>query len=280
MEKITLSAPAKINLTLRITGRRADGYHTLESVMQEISLADTVQVEKIPQGIFISCNKDHIPTGEKNICYRAAAKYFEESRLSGGVKITLKKNIPDGAGMGGGSSDGAAVLKALSHLYPSKVDLAKIAVKIGADVPFFLTGKTALCQGIGEEITPIDMPFKSDLYCVVAKDCEGLSTPRIYSLFDEMTTKETGAKRKAFSLPRTAEELLNQMENDLELPAIFLQPRIAQLKDMLLGLGADGAMMTGSGSAVFGLFRNALSARSAAEEMRRNGIYAQFCTLL
>ncbi|MBR2615738.1 MAG: 4-(cytidine 5'-diphospho)-2-C-methyl-D-erythritol kinase, partial [Clostridia bacterium] len=135
MEELTLSAYAKINLTLSITGKRADSYHTLESVMQEISLADTLHLKKIPQGILIDCDRPGIPCDEKNLCHKAARAYFESSGVCGGMHITLKKCIPDGAGMGGGSSDAAAVLRGLSVLYPAEISLPEIAVKIGADVP-------------------------------------------------------------------------------------------------------------------------------------------------
>ena len=132
--RLTLSAPAKINLTLGITGLREDGYHLLESIMQTLSLSDTLNFEKIPCGIILSCNKSHIPTDERNLCYKAAKRYLDAAGIHGGVKIDLIKCIPDGAGMGGGSSDAAQVLKAMQVLYPSDVDLLPIAASLGADV--------------------------------------------------------------------------------------------------------------------------------------------------
>jgi 4-diphosphocytidyl-2-C-methyl-D-erythritol kinase len=283
MEQITLSASAKINLYLAITGIREDGYHLLKTVMQEISLADTIQVEKIPSGIAISCTKPGIPLGEKNLCHKAAKAYLDAAEIEGGVKITLIKAIPDGAGMGGGSSDAAAVLKAMKALYPSNTDLFSLAAKIGADVPFFLEGGTCLCEGIGEILTPISFSDKKTLFCVIAKPKEGLSTPKIFSLFDQMEEKkeenETSDLISIFAkgnLPA----LFKEMKNDLELPAVCLLPEIAECKEKLLLCGADAAMMTGSGSAVFGLFSSEKKARLAAETIRSSGIESHFCTLL
>ena len=279
MDKITLSAPAKINLNLLVTGLRDDGYHLLSGVMQSLSLADTVTVEKIQTGIVISCSKTGIPLDERNICHKAAKLYLEEAGLQGGVKITLIKAIPDGAGMGGGSSDGAAVLKAMKALYPASVDLPAIAIRIGADVPFFLTGGTCICEGIGEKLTPIPFPCKSNLYCVVAKNCEGLSTPRIYKLFDELT-RDTFSQRPLYPAAlNTPEQVFDMMQNDLELSAISVRPEIAEMKATLLNFGADAAMMTGSGSAVFGLFLSREKAQACEKALQNEKIEAHFCTL-
>lgn len=281
--RLTLSAPAKINLTLGITGLREDGYHLLESVMQTLSLADTLSFEKIPAGILLSCNKSHIPTDEKNLCVKAAKKYFEAAGVSGGVKIDLLKCIPDGAGMGGGSSDATQVLKAMQVLYPAKVDLLEIAASLGADVPFFLKGGTVLCRGIGEILEPISLPRKKDLFCVVTKPEEGLSTPLVYKLYDQSgiafsspLSRKTLAKLESGDL----DTLFSVLYNDLELPAISQLPEIAARKETLLAMGADAAMMTGSGSAVFGLFRDEKQARACEKHLKEKGLEAYFCTLL
>ncbi|MBR7165131.1 MAG: 4-(cytidine 5'-diphospho)-2-C-methyl-D-erythritol kinase [Clostridia bacterium] len=284
METITLSAYAKINLTLGITGIREDGYHTLETLMQEISLADTVILQKIPQGILIDCDRSGIPTDEKNICYKAAKGYFEKSGIKGGIRISLQKRIPDGAGMGGGSADAAAVLKGMSALYPAKVPLAEIALHCGADVPFFLEGGTAFCQGIGEMLTPLSFRGKEKVFCVVAKNCDGLSTPKIYSLYDSLPQNKKA--RASLDVIRTIlskgdhAALFALMENDLELPAVTLRPQIIELKEALLKNGADCAMMTGSGSAVFGLFLSEEKARAAEAALKPCCRDAHFCTLL
>ena len=281
--RLTLSAHAKINLTLGITGLREDGYHLLESIMQTVSLADTLRFETIPSGIILSCNKSHIPTDERNLCYKAAKKYFDAAGIDGGVKIDLIKCIPDGAGMGGGSSDAAQVLKAMQVLYPAEVDLPKIAISLGADVPFFLNGGTALCSGIGEVLEPISLPQKQSLFCVVTKPAESLSTPAIYKLYDQSgaafskaLSQEKRTQLESGDLPA----LFSVLYNDLELPAISQLPEIASRKEMLLSLGADAAMMTGSGSAVFGLFQNEKEARACEKAFREKELEAYFCTLL
>ena len=281
--KLTLSAPAKINLTLALTGLREDGYHLLQSVMQTLSLADTLIFEKIPQGILLSCTKSHLPTDERNLCYRAAKMYLDAIGNPGGVKIHLIKCIPDGAGLGGGSSDAATVLKAMKTLYPSEIDLVSIAAKLGADVPFFLSGSTCLCSGVGEKVVPLDFPAKASCRCVVTKPAGSLSTPLVYSLFDQ--------SGREFSSPLTKEDLAKfntghiksifpLMKNDLELVSIAKLPEIAMHKEKLLSLGADAAMMTGSGSSVFALFTNEEKARECCEKLKEEKIDAYFCTLL
>ncbi len=284
MDRITLSAYAKINLTLAICGVRSDGYHTLESVMQEISLADTVTLQKIPSGIVIECDREGIPTNEKNLCWKAARRYLDAAKAVGGVHIRLSKCIPDGAGMGGGSSDAAAVFKGLSALYPADVPLESIALSVGADVPFFLSGKTAFCAGIGEEVTPIAFCGKEKLFVVVAKNCEGLSTPEIYALYDKIAPASPMGPKKEDVITCLEKgdlgRLYSLMQNDLELPSITKKPEIAHLKNTLLEEGADAAMMTGSGSAVFGLFTDEKKARECAAKCKKSGVEAHFCTLL
>ena len=252
--------------------------------MQEISLADTVRVETIPSGILLSCDRVGIPTDEKNLCHKAARLYLEKASLSGGVRIDLKKRIPDGAGMGGGSSDAAAVLKAMSCLYPAKVDLPALALAIGADVPFFLLGKSAFCEGIGEKLTPLSFPAKCRLFGVAAKNAPGLQTAEVYKLYDAAPTKGAAPKKAdlidALQGGRT-EKFFSLMRNDLELAAFLLRPEIALLKEQILSLGASCAMMTGSGSAVFGLFSNRETALSCAEKLREYpNTEAHFFTLL
>ncbi len=280
--KITLSAPAKINLTLSLTGLREDGYHLLESVMQTLSLSDTVSVEKIPSGITLSCNKEGIPLDERNLCCKAAKIYLDAAKVKGGVKIDLIKCIPDGAGMGGGSSDAAAVLKAMASLYPSDTDLLPLASKIGADVPFFLTGGTCICRGVGEEVKALSFPLKKRLFCVVLKPEEGLSTPAVYKRYDIGNSSFSPClSEKSLSIleGNSVEAFFRLMKNDLELPAITLLPKIGAAKEKLLSLGADCAMMTGSGSAVFALFLKESDARACEKKLKEEGEKAYFCTL-
>lgn len=283
--KITLSAYAKINLTLAITGRREDGYHTLETVMQRISLADTVSVEKTLEGISIQCSDPKLPCNEKNLCWKAASAYLAQAGLRRGVRIELWKAIPDGAGMGGGSADAAAVLEAMKRLFPADVDLCSIAETIGADVPFCLKADTAFCHGIGTELQAIPFPDKKRLYCVVAKSCEGVSTPRIYSLYDQMLGQDAPRVSRVRELTAALEKrdlplAFSLMQNDLELPAFRLMPEICACKAAMLEHGAQAAMMTGSGSAVFGLFSDRSAAKACEESFLQRGAFARFCTLL
>ena len=155
---MTKKSFAKINLSLDLVGKRDDGYHLLRTVMQTVTLCDEITLEKIPDGITITCNKRYIPTDERNIVHKVATAFFKATDISGGVHIGIKKSIPCGAGLGGGSSNGAVVLDGLCELYgvdmttEQKVDLTK---SIGADIPFFFYGGTALCEGIGEVVTPL-----------------------------------------------------------------------------------------------------------------------------
>jgi 4-diphosphocytidyl-2-C-methyl-D-erythritol kinase len=283
MNTIRLSAFAKINLTLAITGTLENGYHRLETVMQRISLADTVELEPIPAGILLSCSDPSLPTDRRNLCYQAAERYFQASGLSGGVKIHLIKNIPHGAGLGGGSADGAAVLLGLQQLYPSSADLSSVAASLGADLPFCLQKKTCLCEGIGEALTPIPFASKKALSCVIVKGAEGLSTPEVYRCFDRLASKPSPSRVKAWvkaAESGNCRELFSAMQNDLELPAISLLPVIGEIKSRLLSLGADAAMMTGSGSAVFGLFLQEDAAKKAAAFLQKERLFAKYCTLL
>ena len=182
MNEITLNAYAKINLSLAIIGKRDDGYHNLSTIMQTISLFDKITIKKSCDNIICNTDNKYIPSGEGNIAFKAAKKFFEFTNIDGGAIISIKKNIPFGAGMGGGSADAASVLKGLNKLYSTKIcldDLIKIASEIGADVPFALFGGTALVQGIGDKISRLK-PFM-DCYILVLKPGVSISTPKAYS---------------------------------------------------------------------------------------------------
>ena len=272
MNKLTAKAYAKINLSLDITGIREDGYHLLSTIMQSISLHDTLSFEKCDdEGIFITCDDDTIPTDEKNIVYKAAAKLFDssEKEISNGVKIHLEKKIPHGAGLGGGSADAAATLIALNKLYDlgfSKKELLKIGVRVGADVPFCLNGGTILCEGIGEKLTPL-IPL-INFHAVIIKS-EALSpTEAAYKRFDSMHIHTSFKQDKLLDsiAQGSIKKLSKNMFNVLE----FITPRevIDEAKNALLDYGALDSMMTGSGSAVFGLFKRKGAAEKAYKELK------------
>jgi 4-diphosphocytidyl-2-C-methyl-D-erythritol kinase len=264
-DKLVIYAPAKVNLTLRVVGKRPDGYHNLEMLMVPVSLFDKLTLEptKTPGQIEVSCegSKD-VPDGEGNICFRAARYYFEQAKIEGGVRIHIEKNTPSGAGMGGGSSNGAATIMGLERLYGEKLSAearSKAAFEVGADVPFFFAQGPACVGGIGETVQPV--AFEERLWMVVVHPGVFLSTPAVFSnLKIGLTTPQLVHTIMQFNFRGIAKGLFN----DLELPARNLEPVIGQAITALEDAGSTVAAMTGSGSAAFGLFPDESSARSAA----------------
>ncbi len=261
---MNIKAYAKINLSLALTGVREDGYHTLHSVMQTVSLCDALSVELAETTVF-TCSEPSL-AGEKNLCIKAAIGFYRETGLDGGARIHLEKHIPTGAGLGGGSADAAAVLRALNVLHGEPLTterLLALGQTLGADVPFCLHGGKCLCTGIGEVLTPL--PAGEPLYLVIAKGADGLSTPDMYRRMD--------AVRDTWSAPdRTG------YFNDFEPVAESVLPDIAYLKRRLRELGATDAMMSGSGSAVFGIFETEEQTKKAAESLAAEGFFAEACT--
>lgn len=268
---ITLRSHAKLNLTLDLVGKREDGYHELRSVLQKITLCDYVTLDRRDGGVSVSCNLRYIPTDRRNIVYRVAEAFFTYTGIDGGVYIRLKKLIPCGAGLGGGSSNGAAALDGLCRLYgvelstPEKVRLTE---KIGADIPFFFTGGTALCEGVGERVTPL-APLPR-VWFVIVKPPVSLSTPVVFSspltaagIGGDSTSPflaalESGDVKAAFSVSRNA----------LEPASVELCGKIADIKSDLTVNGAFFSAMSGSGSAVYGVFDTHAAASAAYERLR------------
>lgn len=253
MNRANEEAYAKINLTLDITGRRPDGYHDIETIMQTVNLYDTVTVCK-SEFLTVECNDTEL-CGENNLAYIAAKRFFEATGINGGAQIIIDKNIPKAAGLGGGSSDAAAVLRALKRLYGvklSKKELIDIAAKIGADVPFFVRGGTKLCKGIGEELS--DAPKLPDCYIAIIKEGAKKSTGEIYKRFDSVGTDKRPDNEKMLELLRNgdlkgiASNLCNVFEKSV--------PECEKSKSLLLNFGAIGACLSGSGPTVFGIFDN------------------------
>ena len=257
MERVEEKAYAKLNLTLGVLYKRMDGYHALDTLMQTVSLYDRITVAPS------KTVEVHVTGGElpfENTMYRAAAAY---QRLSGkGAFVTCEKRLPSEAGMGGGSADAAAVLRGLQRLHRmlTDQDIRRIALQVGADVPFCLQGGLCRCEGVGEILTPVVGPT---LHFAIVKPPKGVSTK---ALFQSLTlprkrveTVRCLAKLGQNDLPGAAA----YMENALEAPAIGLVPEIGEIKAALLQRGALAACMTGSGSAVFGLFENEAQAQAA-----------------
>jgi 4-diphosphocytidyl-2-C-methyl-D-erythritol kinase len=277
-----VSAAAKINLRLQIVGRRDDGYHLLDSIVVPIDLHDDVHVRIEPAAspaVSIQCEPpDAAPAGTDNLAARAALWFMERTRTGAHVRIRLVKRIPSGAGLGGGSSDAAAVLRALNALLGEPVPTAELMVSslaLGADVPLFVFGRPARMTGVGEilETWPIAVPAP----VVVAFAGAPLSTATVYAKYDDLLTMSASLDTIRASV---RQPLRTMLQNDLEAAAFHVQPELYSLKRRLCSLGAEGALMTGSGSAVFGIWRHSDDAGAAAEQLRVAGVWARVVRVL
>lgn len=284
MRRLSLRAHAKINLNLKLVGRRPDGYHDLESIFQSITLYDRLILEAGGSGVTLEVDSPGVPADESNLAWRAAAALPGPKR---GVHIRLGKGIPAGAGLGGGSSDAAATLIGASRLWDldlSPADLASIASGIGSDVAYFLTGGTALVSGRGERVLPLPDLLGYEL--LVVHPGTALSTAEVYALAGPALTSAPEISRMARFGPSLNGTLTSGVEewvrvgNDLEPGARHLCPAIGEIKDRLLHAGAVAAAMTGSGSAVFGVFVDSNPAGRAARDMEARGYLALRCAPL
>jgi 4-diphosphocytidyl-2-C-methyl-D-erythritol kinase len=248
-----IKAYAKINLFLEITEKRKDGYHNIETIMQEIDLYDELEIKKIPEKEIIVKVKGGSPEGKDNLVYKAAKLMQNTFKINGGVYIKLKKNIPMGAGLGGGSSDSASVMKVLNKIWninASREKLAKLGKKIGADVPFFFYGGTCLAKGIGEKLKILKK--NKGLIVVLIYPNVNISTKQVYSSFK--LTKQV-KKCNILSLYDTINNKKWQefLFNRLEIPAFDISQKIENVKNKLLSYPILGALMSGSGSSVYAI---------------------------
>ena len=261
-----LFAPAKVNLYLRIEGRRDDGYHLLDTLMAPVSLGDEVEVtrsEGARGSIAVRADDPAVPVGEDNTVHRAARAFQERTGCYEPVTVSIRKRIPMGAGLGGGSTDAAAALRGLNDLFGSGLsagDLEALALTVGADVPFFIRGKAARARGIGERLSPACALPR--LWMVVLFPGFPVSTAWVYRNFRFKLTKPFNNNNLIENLG-TPHEVARVMVNDLEAVTIGRYPRIAHLKQRLDDKGAIGSLMSGSGSAVFGVFADEARARRA-----------------
>jgi 4-diphosphocytidyl-2-C-methyl-D-erythritol kinase len=287
--KCIVKAPAKINLSLDVTGKRNDGYHLLETVMQTIDLCDIITVEIDENGrsdnkitLFSECRS--VPKDERNTAYKACAGYFDElasktKRTGFDIKITLEKNIPEQAGLAGGSADAAGVLKALNYLFDDVIDNAaimEIAVKVGADVPFCLTGGTCLCKGIGEILSPLKGLTTTPV--LIIKPPFGVSTPWI---FKQLAIADIRKRPDTYAIIQCIESgdidiLFSKSANVLEEVTIREYPVIEDIINTMLDYGATGSMMSGSGSSVFAVFKNADETKKAYEKSKSNSKWTEY----
>lgn len=266
----TAKGYAKVNLTLDVLCKRPDGYHDISTIMRTVDIFDTVEISLTEEGIELSTSADFLPTDEKNIAYRAAKALLFEAGIEKGVKIHITKNIPCGAGMGGGSADGAAVLVLLNKLLGSPVSIEKlleIGAKIGADVPFCIMCGTYLAEGIGEVLTKVSA--KGSIPVVVVKPEVSISTPLMYKKLDEREIEkrpDTNAMIEALE-EGSGEKVAKLLYNVMEDAAVEEHPIILKIKEELISKGAINAIMTGSGSAVFGIFKTSAEADKCAKKL-------------
>jgi 4-diphosphocytidyl-2-C-methyl-D-erythritol kinase len=288
---VELPAPAKVNLGLRVVGRRSDGYHLIESLFVPLDLADEVRVEVLAggrEGVSLSLEVDPLLGGAAdlraeadNLAVRAARVFLEAADLSAAVRVRVRKRIPVAAGLGGGSSDAGAVLRALMRLFPAALpegEVARLALGLGADVPYFLDPRPALVSGIGEVIEPVGgVP---ELLLLLANPGESLATAEVYGAVDalgpSLTRVEPGSTLRALSgLWSDSNAFAKLLENDLEEAAVRLCPAISILRERIRAAGALAAGMSGSGATVVGVFSDQAAAGRALERVRsESGVWA------
>jgi len=275
---VKIRAPAKINLNLRVVGKRRDGYHLIDTIMLPVSLYDELEIRKIRSPvdnkktkdgmIEVSCDHPLVPGGEKNIVYRAARLIMQQTDKQQQVQIHIRKRIPVGAGLGGGSADAAATLIGLNRLLTvrlSAAKLEKLALSLGADVPFFIRARPARARGIGERLYPLHgIP---SFWLVIVYPGFPVSTAWAFKKLPPTLTKPPVNTSIPTSLKRF-DRLAKLLVNDLESVTLKRYPKIQLLKDRLLHQGAAGSLMSGSGSSVFGIFS---SRREALKALHRLG---------
>jgi len=272
---VRLPAFAKINLCLHILGRRPDGYHELRTIFQAISLHDTLEITRTSSaGITLETNDTALPTGPENLVYRAIDALTSEIGFRGGLHVRLEKRIPVARGLGGGSSDAAAALVGILRLAKKKVPLDRlmeIAASLGADVPFFLFGGRAMAVNRGDEIYPLDDEPKRTIVVVSPKGI-GVSTKDAYQWASEELTKRPEPPN-IWRFCALCWSRSGTVSNDFEKPVFDRHPSLGKIRDGLLKRGAADAALAGSGSAVFGIFRNPAQARRAARAFPEDSVF-------
>ncbi len=266
---IEMLAPAKVNLLLKIAGQRVDGYHELVSILVPVALYDKLTIGKIERGVKVHWSGRELPEGQNNLVNRAAASFFEKTGIRKGAQITAIKRIPLAFGLGGGSSDAAATLKGLNQLWGNPLsnrDLEGLALSLGADVPFFLLQRPAIARGIGEILEPV-RDFPSFWYVIVSPDLTVSTAWAFERVKMKLTNKEI---QNIIDTPKKAIFNISELlSNDLERITLGKYPFLHSIKDSLIELGALGALMTGSGPSLFGLFDAAEKAHEAGKILMR-----------
>jgi 4-diphosphocytidyl-2-C-methyl-D-erythritol kinase len=272
-DKINVPAFAKINLGLRVRGRRPDGYHEISTIFQTVTLHDTLSFQATTDGsLGLVCSDPSIPADDSNLVLRAAAALRERFGVSQGVRVELEKVIPAGGGLGGGSADAAVTLAALATLWGVETDagqLAEIGARLGADVPFFLAGGTALGTGTGTDIRPLeDAP---EMHLVIVTPGAHVSTAEAYGALGAPALTKVGPLVN-LSVSRTEadfpDSLCGVWSNDFEAVVVRLYPEIGRARKTLVESGAERVMLSGSGSSVFGVFESKGAAARARETLK------------
>ena len=265
---IVKASPAKVNLTLRVFGKREDGYHEILSLMQRISLCDEMVFSPGARGITIRCPDSRLPEDENNIVYRAATAFYSRIAAPPEVEITIRKQIPVAAGLGGGSSNAATTLMTLNELAGSPLgreELLGLGAKLGADVPFFIFGAAVWVGGIGDRM--LESAALPPLWFVLVNPGFEVSTRSVYQGLNLGLT----IGRINYSIPRfsTAGEVIRSLTNDLEQVTLKMHPLLDRIKSRLRDAGAEGALMSGSGPTVFGVFTDEAGAVRAERRLRQ-----------
>ncbi|MBR5779287.1 MAG: 4-(cytidine 5'-diphospho)-2-C-methyl-D-erythritol kinase [Clostridia bacterium] len=273
-----LKAFAKINLTLDIIGILENGFHALRSVMVPVSLCDEIELE-ISENFEFYCNLPELATND-NLCVRAANLFFEATGIKESVSVRLTKSIPFPAGLGGGSSDAACVLKGLNMLFGEPLDekaLFTLAEKLGSDVPLCLLSKPALCEGRGEVLTPVDGFPELDIVIAIGKD--RLSTPKVFREYDKMGLPIENSTKAFLSALKSGNirDALSKTGNAFEPVTDILSPETKLLREALLSNGANASHLSGSGPSVYGIFTDEISASNAARILNDMGYFAVSC---
>ena len=269
MTHTTMKSYAKINLGLDVLNTLPNGYHSLKMIMQTISLHDTLYFEKRKKpSIILKANLPYLPTNEKNIVYQAIRLFKETMKIYDGIFCTITKHIPVAAGMAGGSGNAAAALKAMDLLYGTHLtteQLCEMGVKLGADVPYCITGGTALAEGIGDILTPLPSPPRAKV--LIVKPSVSVSTGEVYKnlRLDESTVHPDIDSCISAIKEGSLKKLCDNLGNVLEDVTVSLHPVISEIKTKMKELGADGTLMSGSGPTVFGLFEDDTAAQTAFE---------------
>jgi 4-diphosphocytidyl-2-C-methyl-D-erythritol kinase len=263
MSSITFKSHAKVNIGLQVLNKRPDGYHNLNTIFQELEFHDVVTLEKIERGCELTSNDKNFPLDSTNTCAKAYTAILGQFPDFGGIKVHVEKMIPQGAGLGGGSSNGATVLKGINNLYGlglSSKDLQGFGVRIGADVPFFIEGGTQLGEGIGEKLSPINIKLDSTVLLVIPTTF--ISTEWAYK---ELKNALEGRVDKANFADLFRSDIIpfELFKNDFERIVIPAHPKIGKIKDALIENGAQFASLSGSGSTVFGMFDEDTAAKAA-----------------